>query len=246
MHAAALAAELGIRKVVIPRARRRVLRLGHADERPAARLLRHPAADARARQRGRASHALLDRSCERLALAQFAREGVESDAGPLHVTTASSATRTRSTASRWRCPKARSTSDAMELIADALPPLIRARVHLPARQPGRVRRRASWSRSAEVGKLEPATLPTDRRHARRALRRRARRTVDYAHRGHPRGRRSTTAALLEPGMGFDGPAIVETRGSTVVVHPGNERDRRRLRQASSSRSHATQTRTVAG
>ncbi len=23
-------------------------------------------------------------------------------------------------------------------------------------------------------------------------------------------------------MGFDGPAIIETKGSTVVVHPGNE------------------------
>src|SRR5205823_536519 len=28
--------------------------------------------------------------------------------------------------------------------------------------------------------------------------------------------------LLEPGMSFDGPAIVESRSSTVVVHPGNE------------------------
>ena len=28
--------------------------------------------------------------------------------------------------------------------------------------------------------------------------------------------------LLDPGMSFDGPAIVETKGSTAVVHPGNE------------------------
>jgi N-methylhydantoinase A len=28
--------------------------------------------------------------------------------------------------------------------------------------------------------------------------------------------------LLEPGMSFEGPAIVETSGSTAVVHPGNE------------------------
>jgi N-methylhydantoinase A len=27
---------------------------------------------------------------------------------------------------------------------------------------------------------------------------------------------------LEPGMRFQGPAIVETKGSTIVVHPGNE------------------------
>jgi N-methylhydantoinase A len=29
-------------------------------------------------------------------------------------------------------------------------------------------------------------------------------------------------SLLEPGMGFEGPAVVETAGTTVVVHPGNE------------------------
>ena len=41
MHAVALAAELGIRKVVDPARRRRLLGLGHADERPPPRLLRH-------------------------------------------------------------------------------------------------------------------------------------------------------------------------------------------------------------
>ena len=44
MHAVALAAELGIRKVVDPARRRRLLGLGDADERPAPRLLRHPPA----------------------------------------------------------------------------------------------------------------------------------------------------------------------------------------------------------
>ena len=28
--------------------------------------------------------------------------------------------------------------------------------------------------------------------------------------------------LLEPSMQFNGPAIIETSGSTVVVHPGNQ------------------------
>ena len=28
--------------------------------------------------------------------------------------------------------------------------------------------------------------------------------------------------LLEPGMEFRGPAVIETSGTTVVVHPGNQ------------------------
>ena len=81
---------------------------------------------------------------------------------------------------------------------------------------------------AEVGKLAPAPLPmTGRRARRRAARAGA--SVDYATDGvHDAD--IYDGELLEPGMRFDGPAIVETKGSTVVVHPGNERRRRRLRQ----------------
>ena len=46
--------------------------------------------------------------------------------------------------------------------------------------------------SAEVGKLEMRKLAGDRRHARAAAIK-GRRQVDYAHRGRPRSRRSTTA-----------------------------------------------------
>jgi N-methylhydantoinase A len=28
--------------------------------------------------------------------------------------------------------------------------------------------------------------------------------------------------LLEPGMKFKGPAIIETKGTTVVIHPNNQ------------------------
>ncbi|MGG2329392.1 hypothetical protein ACE40V_23865 [Salmonella enterica] len=28
--------------------------------------------------------------------------------------------------------------------------------------------------------------------------------------------------LLEPGMTFTGPAVIETKGTTVLVHPGNQ------------------------
>ena len=72
--------------------------------------------------------------------------------------------------------------------------------------------------SAEVGKLtmtERAAGPED---AGAALK--GRRSVDYALEGRHE------AAIydgdrLEPGMAFSGPAIVEDAGTTVVIHPGN-------------------------
>ncbi len=72
---------------------------------------------------------------------------------------------------------------------------------------------------AEVGKLAPAALPTTGRSVEDAQK--GTRTVDYTTEG------IHTAAIyigerLEPGMGFDGPAIIETKGSTIVIHPGNE------------------------
>ena len=72
--------------------------------------------------------------------------------------------------------------------------------------------------SAEVGKLAPAELPVtgaDVAHARKGCR-----DVDFELQG-------THAAdvydggLLEPGMAFGGPAIVETTGTTIVVRPGD-------------------------
>jgi N-methylhydantoinase A len=72
---------------------------------------------------------------------------------------------------------------------------------------------------AEVGKLAPEPLPATGRRLGDALK--GRRTVDYATEGVHEAD-IYTGELLEPGMSFDGPAIVETRGTTVVVHPGNE------------------------
>jgi N-methylhydantoinase A len=72
---------------------------------------------------------------------------------------------------------------------------------------------------AEVGKLKPARLPTSGRTLDQA--RKGTRRVDYATDGvHDAA--IYDGALLEPGMGFEGPAVVETRGSTVVVHPAND------------------------
>jgi N-methylhydantoinase A len=72
---------------------------------------------------------------------------------------------------------------------------------------------------AEVGKLAAAPLPSTGRRLADALK--GRRPVDYATEGvHEADIYS--GELLEPGASFEGPAIVETSGSTVVVHPGNE------------------------
>ncbi|HZQ63892.1 MAG TPA: hydantoinase/oxoprolinase family protein [Gaiellaceae bacterium] len=71
---------------------------------------------------------------------------------------------------------------------------------------------------AEVGKLAPVPLPTTGRQPSDALK--GARTVDYA----VEGRHSAQiydGDLLEPGMHIGGPAVVETKGTTTVVHPGN-------------------------
>jgi N-methylhydantoinase A len=71
---------------------------------------------------------------------------------------------------------------------------------------------------ADVGKLEPVKLARSGRSVDSA--RKGRRHVDYALEG-------THVAdiydgdLLEPGMDFAGPAVIEMRGTTVLVHPDN-------------------------
>jgi N-methylhydantoinase A len=72
---------------------------------------------------------------------------------------------------------------------------------------------------AEVGKLTPAAQPATGRAAADA--RKARRPVDYATEGIHEAD-VYAGELLEPGMRFDGPAIVESKGTTIVIHPGNE------------------------
>jgi N-methylhydantoinase A len=72
--------------------------------------------------------------------------------------------------------------------------------------------------SAEVGKLELRKQPVTGASLASAVK--GRRTVDYALEGvHVAD--IYDADRLEPGMTFTGPAIVEDPGMTVVVHPGN-------------------------
>jgi N-methylhydantoinase A len=72
---------------------------------------------------------------------------------------------------------------------------------------------------AEVGKLAPVPLPSTGRAVEEA--RKGVRTVDFTTEGIHEAT-IYTGELLEPGMRFGGPAIIETKGSTIVIHPGNE------------------------
>lgn len=72
--------------------------------------------------------------------------------------------------------------------------------------------------SAEVGKLDPQPEPLTSAPASTAAK--GRRAVNYALEG------KHDAVIydgdrLQPGMSFEGPAIVEDAGTTVVIHPGN-------------------------
>ncbi len=71
---------------------------------------------------------------------------------------------------------------------------------------------------AEVGKLEPARLAVTGRSLADASK--GTRTVDFATEGVHEAD-IYDGELLEPGASLEGPAIVETKGTTTVVHPGN-------------------------
>jgi len=71
---------------------------------------------------------------------------------------------------------------------------------------------------AQIGKLTPQALPVTGRLPSAACK--GKRAVDYAQEGiHDAD--IYDYQLLEPSMTFSGPAIVEDTGTTVVVHPGN-------------------------
>ena len=72
---------------------------------------------------------------------------------------------------------------------------------------------------AEVGKLEPTPVPASGLGPADALK--GRRSVDFAADGIHESD-VYDGDLLEPRVRFEGPAVVETKGSTVVIHPGNE------------------------
>jgi N-methylhydantoinase A len=214
MHAVALASELGIRKVVIPRAadvfsawgmlmsdlRRdyfvtRLVTL-HVDN--AARI-----------------DSLL-REIESVATAQFAREGIERGQvrflryGKLRY-------ENQEHGVEISLPDGEVDAGAVAEIADLFHRSYEReytyRLDAPVEFVG-----AHVVAIAEVGKLAPAQLPRTGRTLEDA--RKGRRNVDYATEGSHEAD-IYVGELLEPGMSFEGPAIVESRSSTVVVHPGN-------------------------
>jgi N-methylhydantoinase A len=215
MHAVALAAELGIRKVVIPRAAEVFSAWGMlmSDLRRdyfVTRLL------SLSSDQASAISALLAEVVDG-SLAQFSEEGIDSErvtflhygrlryenqehsvevqlpAGPIDATTI------EEIVSRFQEAYEREYTYRLDA------PVEFVGVHVVA--------------TAEVGKLEPARLPITGRRLEEAGR--PGRQVDYATDGIHEAA-IYTGELLEPGMTFKGPAVVETKGTTVLLHPGNE------------------------
>ncbi len=215
MHAVALAAELGIRKAVIPRAADVFSAWGMlmSDLRRdyfVTRLLTLTSENA-----GRLG-ALLDEVRD-AALEQYAREGVSREQvrflryGKLRY-------ENQEHGVEVLLPDGEVGEAAIEEIADRFHGSYEReytyRLDAPVEFVG-----AHVVAIAEVGKLAPQPLPTTGRRLTDAVK--GRRMVDYATEGAHEAD-IYVGELLEPGMSFDGPAIVETRGSSVVVHPGNE------------------------
>jgi N-methylhydantoinase A len=214
MHAVALASELGIRKVVIPRAADVFSAWGMlmSDLRRdyfVTRLLTLNADNA-------ARIDALLREIESVAAAQFAQEGIEPNrvrflrSGKLRY-------ENQEHGVEVLLPDGDVDAHAVEEIANlfhrAYEREYTYRLDAPVEFVG-----AHIVAIAEVGKLAPAPVPRTGRRLDEA--RKGRRSVDYATEGVHEAD-IYVGDLLEPGMSFEGPAIVESRSSTVVVHPGN-------------------------
>jgi N-methylhydantoinase A len=214
MHAVALASELGMRRVVIPFA---------ADVFSAWGMLmsdlRRDYFVTRLSRLVPEEAAAIEQLLEEVAgsaLAQFAQEGI--DAGQVHFRRYGKL-RYENQEHSVEVPLPDSTVDAAVvdgIIADFHDYYEREytyRLDAPVEFVG-----VHIVASAEVGKLTPEPQPRTGRPLSSAHK--GIRSVDYATEGvHPAD--IYRGELLEPGMEFDGPAIVETKGSTIVIHPGN-------------------------
>jgi N-methylhydantoinase A len=215
MHAVALAAELGIRKVVIPRVAEVFSAWGMlmSDLRRdyfVTRLLTLTADNAQP----------LDRLFAEVivgALEQFGREGVEPD---------------RVSFLRYGKLRYENQEHSVEVLLPDGEIDARATDEIANRFHSDYEREYTYRLDApvefvglhvvaiaDVGKLKPVRLPLSGRSLDEA--RKPSRTVDYATEGIHHAS-IYTGELLEAGMSFDGPAVVETKGSTIAIHPGNE------------------------
>jgi N-methylhydantoinase A len=215
MHAAALARELGIRRVVVPRAADVFSALGMlmSDLRRdffITKLLPLTAENA----------ATLDRALgevEADARAQFAREGLDAEQIRLD-RYCSLRYENQEHSVEVPLPPASIEAATVPAIRDAFDSLYEREysytLDAPVEMVG-----IHVVAKAEIGKLTLGKLPTTGVTLEQA--RKGKRTVDYA----PEGVHEAeiyAGARLEPGMELRGPAIVESTGTTVVVNPGDE------------------------
>jgi N-methylhydantoinase A len=215
MHATALAAELGMGKVVIPRAADVFSAWGMlmSDLRRDYFVTR--LATLTPGTAGRVDGWL--REAEEHAADQFAREGITG--GELRLVRFGRLRYENQEHSvEVQLPEGEITADAVAAIVEGFhetyereytyrldAPVEFVGVHLVA--------------SAEVGKLTPAPIPVTGAALDDA--RAGTRSVDYELEGLQEAA-IYDGSRLEPGMTFTGPAIVETPGATVVVRPGDE------------------------
>jgi N-methylhydantoinase A len=211
MHAVALASELGIRKVVIPRAADVFSAWGMlmSDLRRDYFVTRLFGLNAGSADR---LAALVDEVTE-VAAGQFAREGIERDRIRFLVY-ANLRYENQEHGVEVALPEGADVDELAAAFHAAYEREYTYRLDAPVELVG-----IHLVAVAEVGKLTPVPLPTSGRELDAALK--GRRAVDYATDGvHDAD--VYDGDLLEPGMAFEGPAVVETKGSTTVVHPGDE------------------------
>lgn len=215
MHAVALAAELGMRKVVIPRAAEVFSAWGMlmSDLRRDYFITRLVSL---APDQGAAIRALLTEAVDG-ALTQFSDEGIEPERisfrqyGRLRYENQEHSVEIPIPDGQLH---AVAIKDLIDSFHQAYEREYTYRLDAPVEFVG-----LHVVASAEVGKLEPSRLAVTGRSLDDT--RRPDRLVDYATEGIHEAA-IYTGELLEPGMSFPGPAVVETKGTTVVVHPGNE------------------------
>lgn len=213
MHAAALGRELNVRKVVVPAGAavfsawgmmmsdlRRDYLVSHLAE------LDDAAGDIIAAAVGR---------IEEEALAQFAEEGID---------------RAKSRFERNAKLRYQNQENSVEVALEGISFDAAGMTELKRRFAERYEREYSYTLPtpvelvglhvtaiAEIEKLELARTPVTGRKLEEALK--GHRDVDYATEG-VHSAAIYDNLLLEPGMTFEGPAVVEDPGTTIVIHPG--------------------------
>ncbi len=218
MHAAALGAELGVKKVVIPRGAPVFSAWGMmmSDLRRDYFVTRLVETSGDAHAAAAANLTALVDDCVARARAQFAQEGIASEQvklTPFLKCRYQNQEHSVEVALVYGPISAATVEDLLARFHDVYEREYTYRLDAPVEVVG-----LHLVASAEVGKLELVKLPASGAPLETALK--GRRRVDYATEGEHEAD-IYDAEKLEPGMTFAGPAIVEDPGMTVVVHPGN-------------------------